>query len=120
KRVAAIPFMRNLIEYTSGDEDPDYGTLTSLLHWRSDSNSITQKDLDAVYHRLFGQDGEYGNADQLVVDAIDAAAKACLAVHEGVNFQNKIVLAIAIRLTAERYMVRRIGDQPFVSGIKAN
>lgn len=29
KRIASIPFIRNLIEYTKGDQDPDFLTLTS-------------------------------------------------------------------------------------------
>lgn len=36
------------------------------------------------------------------------------------NFENKIVLSIAIRLKAEEYMVAKIADQAFVDGIVAN
>lgn len=32
--VASIPFVRNLIEYTEGDDNEDYLTLTSVLHYK--------------------------------------------------------------------------------------
>ena len=37
-----------------------------------------------------------------------------------VNFEHKIVLAIAIRLLADRYMVTKINDQAFWTGITKN
>lgn len=42
KRIASVPFMRNLIEYTKGEADPDYLSLTSLLHWKKDTASLTE------------------------------------------------------------------------------
>ena len=36
------------------------------------------------------------------------------------NLENKIVLAIAIRLLAERYMIDKIADPVFVAGLEAN
>lgn len=36
------------------------------------------------------------------------------------NFENKIVLAIAIRLAAERHMVKKINDPAFVAAIDTN
>jgi hypothetical protein len=41
KKIAAIPFLRNLIEYTKGDSDPGFRKLTSLVHWRADSSTIS-------------------------------------------------------------------------------
>ena len=46
KKIASIPFMRNLIEYTKGDTDTDFRKLTSLLHCMPDSGQITVADLD--------------------------------------------------------------------------
>ncbi len=51
---------------------------------------------------------------------IEHEASGCLKAAEGINFENKIVLAISIRLTAERFMVKRINDPAFVAGIDAN
>ena len=44
KRIASIPFIRNIIEYTKGEQDVNYQKLTSLLHRKSDSDQITQGD----------------------------------------------------------------------------
>ena len=121
KRVAAISFVRNIVEYTRGEEDPDFATLTSLLHWRDDSSSITHGDLDAVYRRVFSDPGKaWPHGSQAVIDTISAEAEACLKAPEGINFENKNVLAIAIRLEAEKHMLAKIGDASFVSSIAAN
>jgi hypothetical protein len=110
KRIASIPFMRNLIEYTSGPTDPDYITLTSLLHWKADSTAVTQSVLDGIYNKLFGTSDACRDTKTSVVDLITSEAEACLKAPTGVNFENKIVLAIAIRLTAERFMCSKIAN----------
>jgi hypothetical protein len=121
KRIASIPFMRNLIEYIDGCDGAAYARLTSLLHWKSDSETITQGELDDTYNQLFATSGSYtGDAGTPVVEMIQHEAAACLAATAGVNFENKIVLAIAIRLAAERYMVRKISDASFVGSIDKN
>jgi hypothetical protein len=43
-----------------------------------------------------------------------------LATSEGINFENKIVLSIAIRLKAEKFMIDKINDPSFVSSIDTN
>jgi len=47
-------------------------------------------------------------------------AKACLQATQGINFENKIVLSIAIRIAAEQFMVKKINDATFVSGVDSN
>jgi len=121
KRIASIPFMRNLIEYTHGHTDADFMRLTSLLHWKPDSAAITQADLDGTYNKLFGATESYqGDASVSAVDMIQQGAAACLVADAGVNFENKIVLAIAIRLVAERFMVDKIADAAFLADIEEN
>jgi hypothetical protein len=120
KQLASIPFMRNLIEYTHGTSDPDYLTLTSLLHWKTTSGTITQKNLDDIYNRLFGGNGASANPTVPVIDLIKQEAAACLTAGTAANFEHKIVLSIAIRLGAEAYMATKIADPAFVSMIKRN
>ena len=120
KKVACIPFIRNIIEYTIGTGDPDYITLTSLLHWKVNSPSITIANLDAIYNKTFNENGNSTNGNKAVVDLIFAEARACLNAPAGINFENKIVLAIAIRLAAEQFMVAKINDPAFVNGINYN
>lgn len=119
KRIASIPFLRNMLEYTKGTDNSEYKTLTSLLHLKADSAAITQGDLDAIYNGVFGGTAKFSDPTQPVIDWIHAEATKCLGVSEGINLENKIVLSIAIRLAAEAYMIKKIDDAPMVSQIKS-
>ena len=82
---------------------------------------LTQQELDAVYARLFGSSGKmFHDQSSLVVDMVENEAKNCLNEAEGVNFEHKIVLSIAIRLAAERFMVDKIADPTFMAGVTKN
>jgi hypothetical protein len=120
KRVAAISFIRNIVEYTRGDDNPDFTTLTALLHWKPGSDTITHRELDGIYTSVFKDTGMWPQPDTPVLGTIRAEAGACLTAPEGRNFENKIVLAIAIRLEAERFMVGKISEPTFVATIGAN
>lgn len=123
KRIASIPFMRNLIEYTKGDTDPDYVTLTALLHWKDQTRTLSHQDLDAIYHRLFSskKNGQkWAQPAELVVNSVGAEVLSCHGADGGVNFENKIVLSLAIRLAAEQFMIDRLNDSAFVKSIDAN
>lgn len=117
KRIAAIPFMRNLVEFTRGDADPDFMKLTSLLHWKADTSAITEDDLAGIYNKMFGTNGVASNGSALVADIIKREADECLKAADGANFENKIVLSIAIRLCAERYLIDKIANPKFVADI---
>ena len=120
KRIASIPFIRNIIEYTKGDNDPLYIKLTSLLHWKSDTAGITQDDLDNIYNSVFGVTGTAGAGKSVVIDSICQEACKCLKAAESINFENKIVLSIAIRIMAEQFMFNKINDPKFVEDIGNN
>ncbi|WP_167395068.1 phage infection protein [Variovorax boronicumulans] len=119
-KICCIPFMRNLIEYTKDEADIDYVKLTSLLHWKADSIQITVADLDGVYGRLFAPNGQSANGDDLLLDLINAEALACLQAPDGINFENKVVLAMATRLLAEKFMADKINDAAWLAAISAN
>ncbi len=120
KKICCVPFMRNLIEYTKGEADPDYMLLTSLLHWKLGTDQITVSDLDGIYTRLFGGAGQSGNPAARVVDLLTAEVATCLQAPDGINFENKVVLAISIRLQAERFMATKINDSAWLADITAN
>jgi len=121
KKIACIPFMRNLIEYTKGESDPAYSTLTALLHWKENSASISEGDLLDIYHKLFNEGvSKTKNGKRVVIDIIEQEAQKCLTATDSMNLENKIVLSIATRLTAERFMVTKIADPTFVRGIGEN
>jgi len=54
-----------------------------------------------------------------MIDVILQQGNVCLTAGEGTNFENKIVLSIAIRIASEQFMVNKINDASFVDGIKA-
>lgn len=120
KKIASICFLRNLVEMTTGDDDPIYIQLTSMLHWRPDSAKITVGQLDQAFNSLCKTNGSSPNSDKHVCDLITAQANACLTTQGQPNLENKIVLAIAIRLATERYMIAKIKDDKFVAGITDN
>lgn len=120
KRVACIPFIRNIVEFTRGEQDADFLRLTSLLHWKADSATITEDELDGIFNRAFGGTETSGKGAQPVVNQIFSEAAACLAAKQGINFENKIVLSIAIRLAAEQFMVGKINAPAFVESIASN
>lgn len=120
KKIGCIPFMRNLIEYTKGDHDADYGLLTSLLHWKAGSDQIAVADLDGVYARLFGGNAKSPDQAVSVISMIDAEARACLVADDGINFENKVVMSIATRLQAEKFMAAKISDAAWLSTVSAN
>jgi hypothetical protein len=119
-KVASVPFIRNLVEMTVGSSDPNFKRLTSLLHWKTDSASITVADLDAIYTQVCGTKGSSPNGTDLIMDLISSEAMACLKASAGINLENKIVLSIAIRLAAEKFMVGKINDAAFWGAIRAN
>ena len=121
KKIASIPFLRNLVEYTKGEADPKFTKLTSLLHWKADSATITEADLNAIYNELCGPSvGTSANGVRPVIDIIHAEARSCMTAGVGINFENKIVLAVAIRIGAEQFMVKKINDAAFVAAIDSH
>jgi hypothetical protein len=120
KRIASIPFMRNIIEYTKGESDSDYIALTSLLHWKADSAGITQADLDNIYNQTFNEKIRFTNPAQFVTQAIFAEAESCMKADSGSALENKIILSIAIRLRIEQYMIGKIAESNFVGQISTN
>ncbi|MFC1944921.1 phage infection protein [Chloroflexota bacterium] len=120
KKIASIPFIRNIIEYTKGEKDPMFIKLTSLLHWKADTSDITQDDLDCIYNSVFGTNGNSAEGKIAIIDLIHHEASECLDAEDSINFENKIILSIAIRITAEKFMVDKIKDPTFVASIDVN
>lgn len=120
KKIACIPFLRNLVEFTKGESDPKFSVLTSLLHWKADTLKITEADLHTVYKEICEtNEAPPKGSDTPVIDIIKAQAKSCMKT-AGDALEEKIVLAVAVRLAAESFMVEKINDYAFVSGITAH
>lgn len=94
--------------------------MTSLLHWKADSDAITIGDLDAVYSKTFGAAGSSPDAAKPVTGFVTEQAGTRVTAGDRINFENKIVLSAAIRLGAEKFMVTKIADTALVNSIPAN
>lgn len=109
--VAAIPFVRNLIEYTEDDTNSDYLRLTSVLHYKNDTLQITLKQIQDIFNQYWCKKTNvsfaFGRETELIYDLIMNEADKIVAT-ERVQIENKLILSIAIRLKVELYMKNRI------------
>jgi hypothetical protein len=112
--ISLITFVRNIIEYSDGYDAVEYCTLTDCLHRKNSSDGLTADEIFAIFKtrlpKLAGKTIAFGNVNlmQLISDTADAIC------HEpNVNeilLENKIVLAVAIRLNAEKYLISKLPE----------
>lgn len=116
-----IPFVRNVAEF-AGMEDEE-AQLTRYLHVKAGSGTLTVNDLETEFKKVikFKADFCLPQGDRAVFDLLFRQAEAACALdEEKIELETKIVLAMAIRIKAEIYMIGVIGDQAFVDSIKSN
>ena len=109
--VASIPFVRNLIEYTEGENNEDYLTLTSLLHYKENTKRITLNQIQEIFNKhwckkeptTFAADRE----NELVYDILMQESEKISDI-EKLEIENKLILSMSIRLLGEKYMQDRI------------
>lgn len=118
--IASIPFIRNLIEYSKGDDSEDYLKMTSLLHIKKDSESLTVKYLENTYKSILQNSLILSDTDTVVFNLIFKLAEEALTATDQINLENKIILSIAIRLTAEKFMIKKIADSIMIEAIHTN
>lgn len=119
--LAMIPFVRNIAEY-SGKEDIEE-KLTRYLHVKPVSEDLTVVELENLFKQVitFKAPLSLPHGDRKVFDLLfERAQAACNLAEEHIELETKIVLAMAIRLKAESFMIAKLNDQPFVEAIKSN
>jgi len=108
---ASIPFTRNIVEYTTDSSSADYLQLTSLLHWKKDTDGITVGDYIKIYNRVFSKnicsDSKKPVKDLLFEKADEISVSSN---HDGLNLEDKVLLSIAIRLSSEIYITRKLRE----------
>jgi hypothetical protein len=111
---ATIPFTRNLIEYTQDYINlplpkKDYLMLTSLLHWKSDTDQISVGNYLEIYNKVFHTSHDTSSAEN-VIDLLDIEAKKICAqtAHKGLNLEDKVLLCIATRIEAEKFLISKL------------
>jgi hypothetical protein len=117
--VTLISFVRNLIEYSEPDQSPDYLCLTSCLHLKPDSSSITANDIFNVYTKkitqLSGKTIPFANENIILLISKTAESICNESNVDEVLLENKVALAIAIRLKAEQYLINKLPNLDLTS-----
>jgi ABC-type branched-subunit amino acid transport system ATPase component len=112
--ISLIAFVRNIIEYTDSIECEDYKLLTSSMHKKRGSESLTvQNTFDLFQSRLIKLEGktiDFGseNLFEFIFKTADAISNDPNL--NEINIENKITLAIAIRLKAEIYLICKLPE----------
>lgn len=119
--IASIPFIRNLAEF-SGDE-ASFQKLTSLLHYKENSLGIKINELQSLLISILKDKPSLSlpSPSKNVFDVIfETAEKILNDSSEIIDLENKIVLAISIRLKSEIFIVREISDDSYWKSITKN
>lgn len=106
-----IPFVRNIVEYQQGTSSADYLKLTSCLHLKSDTRTIQDNDVSAIIRSYMGGEA-WSRVDrgESIFDMIQRVADEIEANHtaDPMFIADKVVLSMAIRLLAEKYMINHL------------
>lgn len=113
--ISMIPFTRNIAEYTEGAkfdegygvEDNDFMKLTQCLHLKKDTLEMTDRDIDTIIRKhIKNPKYKYSATDAKIIDIIYDEAKAIAEDKTPMELaiEDKVVLSMAIRLMAEKYM----------------
>ncbi|GAA9583760.1 hypothetical protein UBN74_00750 [Helicobacter pylori] len=116
---ALIPFVRNLIEYTSfqADKNNNYIKLTSCLHMKKDTKNIQIQDISKIFDSVFGTERKKKKIEkdnsklyhQAIYDIAEEIYNDKNCNH--IELQNKIIFSIAIRLKAEEWMLNKLNQE---------
>jgi len=122
--IASIPFIRNLIEFKDGVNN-DYKLLTHVLHVKpldgtiKATGDITIADLREPFSSVIsGVKFDFVDINKKIVDIIEEQIIEIekSPVSDAIVLEDKIILAIGIRLKAEEYMWSKVLDQTPISG----
>lgn len=118
---AMIPFVRNLAGYCGYNTEE--AELTTALHVKLNDQPLTIGKMLQIFKTILnGQEfqTELDDSD-LVLDAlIEVALNLAESEDPALDLEKKVVLAIAIRLLAEQYMIAKIDDDEWAGGITRN
>lgn len=118
--ISLIPFVRNLIEYTKGENDNDYIMLTNCLHIKNDTNTLQAICINNIIKSILNI--QSNNSQNLIKDMIYNEAQNILNDNNlnPIYIENKIVLSISIRLKAEEFMIKKLINNNILNEIKNN
>ena len=104
--IALIPFVRNIVEYTKGGDSSEYKLLTAYLHMQNTTKSLT---LESLYKTIcsniaVGEMSKENISAGNYFNELIKLANNILSSNDDISITNKLVLSIAIRLTAEDFI----------------
>lgn len=107
KFLSLVPFVRNIIQYAGG-KPGHCETLTNLLHFRKDSLSIKIKEVKDIFKEYikFNLNSFSITENLIVVDEFFKEANKIK--KENIDLDCKIILSIAIRLKAEKFIKEKM------------
>ena len=124
--IACIPFVRNLIDFKEGKNN-DYLLLTHTLHHKEEdtvksikaTSDITIEDLESPFSNVLSNIAfVHADKSQKIVDIVDNLITQIKGqpISNSIVLEDKIILAIGIRLKAELYMWTKVTDKNTISG----
>ncbi len=114
--IASIPFVRNIAGYI-GNTDSNT-SLTSFLHIKEGTENLTVADLKKEFAKvLYTGHDKIGNSDNFIHFLTKATNDIFTLSASDRELEHKIVLAISIRLSAEKFMIKKIDDADYVRSI---
>lgn len=120
--ISLIAFVRNLIEYSESKSNADYLTLTSCLHRKEETGDLIVDQIFEIFKtRLVKlEDKAIAFGEKNLIDfIIETADSISDEDADEIALENKICLAIAIRLQAEKYLIDKLPEVD-LSYIKKN
>jgi hypothetical protein len=119
--IPSIPFVRNIIEFKDGSSSSDYMLLTHVLHYKEAdvttgtkaTRDITIRDLEPALRSVISTDSFiHSNMDDKVLDIIKREARSVRQKNiTAIDLSDKLILAIAMRVTSEEYMWLKVTDK---------
>ena len=116
--IASIPFTRNIIEMTIGNQDNDYLLLTSCLHYKENTKTITISQINDIFKTHINTSSNIANSKfiDLIFDVADNIRQGTTEI----ELHNKLILSIAIRLLFEKKLFNKFNDWNIVNGFTGN
>ncbi|WP_287827455.1 hypothetical protein [Bacteroides sp.] len=112
--LSLIPFVRNLIEFSKGTKYAYYNLLTSCLHIKPNTHSITLANIIDIFRSELDICKGYNykfDAEQEVLSVFYSEALDIVNNKDNINeisLSTKLVLSIASRLKAEEFLINKI------------
>ena len=116
--IASIPFVRNIIEMTTENNDNDYLLLTSCLHYKKNTDSITISQINDVFKNHINTNSNI--SDSKYIDLLFKVADNIRKGTTEIELHNKLILSIAIRLLFEKKLFNKFNNWNILDGFTSN